>query len=61
MLLVLKLTKDTGAGSEIIGIEGFLAPGNLDRSPRDDEAVPPEADVHIFLLDQWQVKDRRDR
>jgi len=60
VFLVLKLTKDTGAGSEIISIERLLTLGNLDRSPRDDEPVPLEADMHVVLLDPWQVKDRRD-
>ena len=33
VLLVFKLTKDTGARPEIVGIKGFFTFGDLDRSP----------------------------
>ena len=56
---MLELTKDTGTGPEIVSIEGFLAFGDLDRSPRDDEPVTLEANMHVVLFDPWQVKDGR--
>jgi hypothetical protein len=58
---MLKLTKDTGARPEIVDIERFFTFGDLDRTPRDDEPIPLEADMHIVLFDSWQVKDGRYR
>jgi len=59
IFLVFELTKDTGTGPEIVSIEGFLAFGDLDRSPRDDKPVALEADMHVVFFYPWQVKDRR--
>ena len=58
---MLKLTKDAGAGPGILSIEGLLAFSDLDCTPRYDEPVPLEADMHIVLLDSRQVKDGRYR
>ena len=58
---MLKLTKDTGARPEIVGIKGFFTFGDLDRSPRDDEPVPLEAYVHVVLLHPWEIEYRGDR
>lgn len=58
---MLKLTQDAGAGPRIVSIEGFLTLGDLDCTPRDDEPVSLEADVHVVLPHPWQVKDGRYR
>ena len=58
---MLELTEDPGARPEIVRIEGFLMLRNLDRSPRDNEPIALEADMHVVLFDPWQVKDGRYR
>jgi len=57
VFLVLEFTEDPGTRPKIISVEGFLTLRNLDRPPRDDESVSLEADVHVVLLDSWQVED----
>jgi hypothetical protein len=59
VLLVFKFPQDTGTGSDIVSIKGFLAFGDLDRPPRDDEPVALKANMHVVLFDPWQVKNGR--
>ena len=54
-----KLTEDPGTRPEIVSVDGLFTLRDLYYPPRDDESVPLEADMHIVLLDSWQVEDGR--